>query len=469
MLVVDGPATSHAPQLPPFRDEDGEIEAAYVEAVERAVGERDFVTLSALVEDLHQSDVGDLLEALEHDTRPALIELLGSVFDFAALTEVDDTIRDEILHELETQTVAEGVRELDSDDAVTILGDLTPGETREILDRLPHLERVALQKALDYPEDAAGRLMQTEFIAAPRFWTVGQTIDFMRETENLPETFYEIYVVSAEGKLIGSVALDRLLRAQRPVKIGDIMRDGLHRVGAMEPQDEVARRFERYNLVAAAVVDEADRLVGVITIDDVVDVLEEEADADIKALGGVKADEEISDSVWYITRSRFLWLFINLVTAFIASGVLKGFEAELSEMVALAVLAPIVASQGGNAATQTMTVAVRALATRDLGPWNMWRVIGREVAAGLLNGVGFALITGLFAAIWFTSRDLGIVIGLAMIVNLLAAALAGILVPLTLERIGADPAVASGPFVTTVTDVVGFFSFLGIATLWFSL
>lgn len=469
MLEVRDPATSHASPALPFRDSDGEIEAAFVEAVERAVGEEDVGTLSALVANLHQSDVGDLLEALEHDTRPALIELLGAVFDFAALTEVDDTIRDEILHELETQTVAQGVRELDSDDAVTILADLAPEETREILDRLTQTERAALQKALDYPEDAAGRLMQTAFIAAPRFWTVGQTIDFMRETQDLPETFYEIYVVGADGKLIGSVALDRLLRTQRPVKIGEIMRDGLHRVRAHEPQDEVARRFERYNLVAAPVVDEAERLVGVITIDDMVDVLEEEADAEIKALGGVKADEEISDSVWYITRSRFLWLFVNLLTAFVASAVLKGFEAQLSDMVALAVLAPIVASQGGNAGTQTMTVAVRALATRDLGPWNMWRVIGREAAAGLLNGLGFALITGLFAALWFANRDLGLVIGLAMIVNLVAAALAGILVPISLDRAGLDPAVASGPFVTTVTDVVGFFSFLGIATLWFSL
>ena len=227
--------------------------------------------------------------------------------------------------------------------------------------------------------------------------------------------------------------------------------------------------FQRYNLVSAAVVDEGNRLVGVLMIDDIVDVIEEEADADIKALGGVRPDEEISDPVVYITRRRFWWLLVNLLTAFLASSVLKGFAGQLEKMVALAVLAPIVASQGGNAATQTMTVAVRALATRDLGPWNMWRVIGREVMVGLLNGIGFAVLTGVLAALWFSNTGLGFVIGLAMIVNLLAAALAGSMIPLVLERSGVDPAVSSAPFVTTVTDVVGFFSFLGIATLWFGL
>jgi magnesium transporter len=231
----------------------------------------------------------------------------------------------------------------------------------------------------------------------------------------------------------------------------------------------VARLFQRYNLVSAPVLDEAERLVGVMTIDDIVDVIEEEADAEIKALGGVQPDEEISDSVLTIARGRFRWLFVNLLTAFLASSVLKVFETELERMVALAVLAPIVASQGGNAGTQTMTVAVRALATRDLGPWNMARVVGREAMVGLLNGVAFAIITGLLAALWFSNSGLGIVIGLAMVANLMAAALAGIIIPLALDRVGIDPAVSSGSFVTTVTDVVGFFSFLGIATLWFGL
>jgi magnesium transporter len=413
--------------------------------------------------------VGDLLEALAPDDRPRLIELLGRSFDFAALTEVDDSVREDILEELETQTVVDGMRELDSDDAVYILEDLDEADKAEILGKLPAIDRAALQRSLDYPEDSAGRRMQTDFIAVPPFWTVGQTIDFMRETEDLPDTFYEIFVVDPGVRLLGSVPLDRLLRTKRPVRIAEIMTEEPDRVDATCPQEEVARLFQRYNLVSAAVVDEGGRLVGVVTVDDVVDVIEEEADAEIKALGGVKPDEEISDDVWYITRSRFTWLLVNLFTAFLASSVLKGFEAELEEMVALAVLAPVVAGQGGNAGTQTMTVAVRALATRDLGSWNMGRVIGREATVGLLNGLAFALITGAVAALWFSNSGLGVVIGLAMIVNLLAAALAGILIPIALDRAGQDPAVASGPFVTTVTDVVGFFAFLGIATLWFGL
>lgn len=465
------PGTSERAPLadPPFRDEEGHVNPDFVEAVAATVEASDGARLRALVEDFHKADVGDLLEALEPDDRPRLIELLGSDFDFAALTEVDDAVREDILEELETSTVVEGMRDLDSDDAVYILEGLDAADKAEILDRLPAIERVALQRSLDYPNDSAGRRMQTEFIAVPPFWSVGQTIDFMRESENLPDTFYEIFIVDPAVRLLGSVPLDRLLRTKRPVPISDLMNDEIQRVRAVDPQEDVARLFERYNLVSAAVVDEGERLVGVMTIDDVVDVIEEEADADIKALGGVKPDEEISDDVWYITRSRFWWLFLNLLTAFLASSVLKGFEAELEKMVALAVLAPIVASQGGNAGTQTMTVAVRALATRDLGPWNMVRVVTRETMVGLLNGVGFALITGVLAALWYSNPGLGVVIGLAMVTNLLAAALAGILIPVALDRSGADPAVSSGAFVTTVTDVVGFFSFLGIATLWFGL
>src|SRR5215207_2945699 len=456
-----------AASVPPVRDEDENIDQRFVTALATAIEAGDGERVRALTEDLHEADFGDVLEALEPEHRPRLIELLGRDFDFTALTEVDEAVREEILEELEPATVAEGVRDLDSDDAVTILESLDEEDQAEVLDQLPAIERVALQRSLDYPEDSAGRLMQTEFIGVPPFWTVGQTIDHMRETPDLPETFYEIFVVDPGVRLIGAVPLDRLLRSKRPVVIQDIMTDDPDRVEATEPQEEVARMFQRYNLVSSAVVDEGGRLVGVLMIDDIVDVMEEEADADIKALGGVQPDEEISDRFLYITRRRFWWLFVNLLTAFLASSVLKGFEAELEKMVALAVLAPIVASQGGNAGTQTMTVAVRALATRYLGPWNMWRVIGREAAVGLLNGCAFALITGALAWAWFTNYGLGVVIGLAMLVNLLAAALAGILVPLLLERAGVDPAVSSPPFVTTVTDVVGFFAFLGIATLWF--
>jgi magnesium transporter len=462
------PRVSEAELFPP-RDDEGDLNPAFVAAVAEAVEAHDGARVRALMADVHEADVGDLLEALDPGCRPRLIELLGRDFDFTALTEVDDAVREDILDELKPETVVEGVRDLDSDDAVLILEGLDEAEKTAILDRLPAVERVALQRSLDSPENTAGRRMQTEFIAVPAFWTVGQTIDDLRETEDLPDTFYEIFVVDPGYHLIGTVPLDTLLRSKRPVTIEEIMSREPDVVHASDDQEDVARLFQRYNLVSAAVVDDANRLVGVIMVDDIVDVIEAEADADIKALGGVRPQEELSANVWDIARSRFGWLFVNLLTAFLASSVLKGFEHQLEKMVALAVLAPIVASQGGNAGTQTMTVAVRALATRDLGAWNMARVILRETAVGLLNGVGFALITGVLAALWFTNTGLGIVIGLAMVANLLAAALAGILIPLALDRAGADPAVSSGTFVTTVTDVVGFFAFLGIATLWFGL
>ncbi len=460
-------ASAHAPLA--LRDEDGAIRHEYVERVAEAIAGEDLATLRALVADLHQADAGALLQALDPDQRPRLIELLGSDFDFTALVEVDDSVREDILEELPAETVAEGVRELSSDDAVYILENLPREDQVEILEQLPPPERVALARSLHYPDQSAGRRMQTDLIAVPPSWTVGHAIDYMRETSELPERFYELYVVDEANHLLGAVSLDRLLRTKRPVPIAELMDPERRRVRATDDQEEVARLFERYNLVAAPVVDEGDRLVGVITIDDVVDVIEQEADEDLKALGGVKSDEELSDSVWTIARGRFNWLLVNLATAFLASSVLGLFEGQLQKMVALAVLAPIVASQGGNAATQTMTVAVRALATRELGDANAWRVVLREILVGFVNGCAFAVITGVAAYAWFKMPDLGLVIGLAMICNLVAGALGGILIPLVLRQLRSDPAVSSGVFVTTITDVVGFFSFLGIATLWFGL
>ncbi|MDQ2082804.1 magnesium transporter [Xanthobacteraceae bacterium Astr-EGSB] len=464
--MTETAAVAHG--LPP-RDEDGNLRADFVDRVAEAIAAADTALLRDMVGDLHEADLGELIEALDSDLRPALIELLGADFDFTALIEVDDSVREDILEELPPETVAEGVRELDSDDAVYLLEDLDKEDQAEILDQLPPPERVALARSLDYPEDSAGRRMQTELIAVPPTWTVGHTIDYLRETAELPDRFYEIYVIGSDQRLLGAVALDRLLRTRRPVEIDELMDPERHRVRATDDQEAVARLFEHYNLVAAPVVDGDDRLVGVITIDDVVDVISEEAEEDIRALGGVKSDEELSDTVWTIARGRFNWLLVNLATAFLASSVLGLFEGSLEKMVALAVLAPIVASQGGNAATQTMTVTVRALATRDLGHANAWRVIVREALVGLVNGLAFAVITGVAAFAWFRVPELGIVIGLAMICNLFAAAVGGIAIPLVLHRLRVDPAVASGVFVTTITDVVGFFSFLGIATLWFGL
>jgi magnesium transporter len=453
----------------PMRNEDGEIRHEFVEEVARAIEAKDEPFLRGIVAELHEADLGDLIGALEPQNRVRLVELTGADFDFSALNEVDEAVREEILEELKPETVAEGVRELESDDAVELLEALDEQEQEEILEKLPLQERVALERSLLYPENSAGRRMQSEFIAVGPDWTVGQVIEYLRETPDLPHRFYEIYVVDKNQRWLGAISLDALLRSRRAVPLADLINEERRRISVLEDQEEVARLFGKYNLVAAPVVDTQDRLVGVITIDDVVDVIEEEAEEDLKALGGVTHREELSDNVLTIARGRFNWLLVNLATAFLASSVLGLFEAQLEKMVALAVLAPIVASQGGNAATQTMTVAVRALATRDLGPYNAFRVILRECQVGLVNGVGFAIITGIAAVAWFKIPGLGVVIGLAIICNLVAGALGGILIPMALDRVRADPAVASGTFVTTVTDVVGFFSFLGIASLWFGL
>jgi magnesium transporter len=468
-LDLAPPADAPVLERLPMRDESGAIRPEFVEEITRCIKEEHAPFLREVVAELHEADLGDLIAALGAEDRVRLVELTGADFDFSALNEVDDTVREEILEELEPETVAEGVRELESDDAVELLEGLDEKDQEEILEKLPPQERDVLERSLEYPEGSAGRRMQTEFITVPKDWTVGQAIDYMRDSPDLPDRFYEIYVVDGAKRWQGAVPLDLLLRSRRPVPLTDLIEEDRRRVSVEDAQEEVARLFGKYNLVAAPVVDAEDRLVGVITIDDVVDVIEEEADEEIKALGGVTSDEELSDDFWTIAKGRFNWLLINLATAFLASSVLGLFEGQLEKMVALAVLAPIVASQGGNAATQTMTVAVRALATRELGSNNAFRITMRELLVGLVNGVGFAVITGIVAVIWFKIPGLGFVIGLAMVCNLIAGALGGILIPIVLEKMRADPAVASGTFVTTVTDVVGFFSFLGIATLWFGL
>ncbi|MGR7997369.1 MULTISPECIES: magnesium transporter [unclassified Xanthobacter] len=457
-----------ADDLPVVRDEAGNIAEAFREAVSAAIGERDVDRLKVLTQDVHEADMGDLLEALEGDERRRLIELLGPAFDFTALTELDETVRVQILHGLSPQTVAQGMRGLDSDDAVYILEDLSEEDVAAILEHMPAPERVALQRSLDYPEDSAGRRMQTEFIAVPPFWTVGRAIDYMRETPNLPDTFHEIFVVDPGYRLIGAVPLDRLLRTRRHVLLTAVKSDQMQVMKAAEDQEEVARRFEHYNLVSAPVVDDAGRLVGVMTIDDMVDVIQEEADEDLRALAGVGSDEELSDTVAYTARSRLPWLVVNLGTAFVSASIISLFEGTIEKMVALAVLMPIVASMGGNAGTQTMTVAVRALATKDLSTHNARRIVSRELLVGLFNGVALACLLGGIAALWFANVHLGFVISAALVMNMAAAGLFGILIPLGISRLKLDPAVASGVFVTMVTDCVGFLAFLGLATWWFA-
>ena len=453
---------------PSVYEEGGALKDAFLDSITEAIDAGRKELLAEEISHLHESELGDLLHTLDPKRRFRLVELTGEAFDFASLTEVDETIRLEIVSALPNAEIAKAVRELDSDDAVFILEDMEESDRDEILARIPADERIGLRRALEYPEDTAGRRMQVEFIAVPPFWTVGQTIDYMRETEDLPDRFSEIFAIDPSYRLAGTIELDHLLRTSRETRISEILNESDHPIPATLDQEEAAILFEQYDLLSAPVVDENMRLVGVLTIDDVVDVIHEEAEEDIKRLAGV-GDEEISDNVIETARSRMTWLLANLVTAIAASVVIGLFDATIEQMVALAVLMPIVASMGGNAGTQTMTVVVRALAIRDIDSHNVRRLIWRESQVGIINGIVFAILVGIVAAMWFSDNQLGLVIAIAMIVNMISAALAGILIPLVLQKLHIDPAIASTVFVTTVTDVVGFFAFLGLAAWWFGL
>ena len=447
-------------------DEWGVIDPGFLARVREGLEAGEARTLRALTRDLHAADLADVIEALDQDERVRLIAGLGRNFDAEALAELDEGVRDELMEALPNDVIAQAVKKLDTDDALYLIEDLEQDDQRDILSKVPKEDRAALTRALDYPEYTAGRLMKTEFVAVPSSWTVGEATAHIRTGKHLPDHFIEVYVVDAAFHLVGTVPVARLLRQPPEKKIDAIMDDEQTVFRATDEQADVAWRFDKYNLVSAAVTDESGRLIGTLLADDIVDVIQEEAEEQVLHLGGVGAEEAISNTVVETTRSRFAWLFVNLLTAVLASWVISLFDATLEQMVALAILMPIVASMGGNAGTQTMTVAVRALATRALSPLNALRVTLRECAVGLINGVLFALIVGVFAWAWFGSDALGLIIGAAMVINLVAAALAGILVPLALDHFDIDPAVASGTFVTTVTDVVGFFSFLGLAALW---
>ena len=420
--------------------------------------------VKALTHGLRAPDLADVIELLEPGERVKLIECLGADFDPEVMSELEETVRDQLVEALPNDVLAHVVTQLDTDDAAYVLENLAAQDQQEILAQIPSSDRLALERSLEYPEESAGRLMQTDFVAVPPFWTVGRVIDHMREAEDLPETFTDIFVVDPGYRVLGAIDLSRLLRTKREVLVERLMNADQHTVSATVDQEELARQFERYDLKSAPIVDANQRLVGVVTVDDIVEVIEDETDEDLRRLAGV-GDESIGDSVVSTVRSRFLWLSINLFTAVMAASVIKLFDASIEHMVALAVLMPIVASMGGNAATQTMAVTVRAIATEDLGPVNTMRVVLREAAVGLINGVAFAAILGGVVFFWFGVGPLGAVIGAAMIINLFSAAIAGILIPIALDRAGFDPAVASGTFVTTITDVVGFFAFLGLATV----
>jgi magnesium transporter len=466
MTIDPDIADARGPGVPEgLRGDDDQVNPAWLERLRGRLEADDRDAVVELTAPLHAADMGDVLEALDADERLKLVTLLGDKFDFSALTEVDESVRTDLIEELPPADVARGVAELDNDDAVYILEDIDTPAREDILAQMPAFERLNLRRSLDFPEDSAGRLMQTDFIAIPPYWTVGQTIDYLRSEQDLPDEFYQIYVVSPSYSLEGIVALDKFLRSKRDLRIGDLMQTNVIQVEATEDQERAARTFERYDLVEVAVIDESKRLVGVLTIDDIVDVIHEEATEDMQLLAGV-GDEEISDTVPKTVRGRATWLVVNLVTAVLASLVIGLFDATIQQMVALAALMPMVASMGGNAGTQTMTVTVRALAMDELESFKVRRLIMREMLVGVLNGLIFALLMGLLTWFRFFNPGLGLVIGLAMIVNMIAAGSAGVLIPLGLSRLKVDPAVASSVFVTTVTDVVGCFGFLGLAALW---
>ena len=435
-----------------------------VAAILYAVDIEDQAQLISLFDPLHPADIADLLEQINAFDRSRLIRLYDREFDGEILSELDDSIREEVIAVLKPQVLADAVRDLDSDDVVDLIEDLEDDQQQTILGALEDVDRVAVQQALSYPEYSAGRLMQREVVMAPDHWTVGQAIDFLRKSEDLPDQFYHMVLVDPRLHPVGNVTLGKIMGSKRSVKLADILEDVFEVISVNQPESDVAYAFNQYHLISAPVVDEDDRLIGVITIDDAMAVLDEEHEEDILRLAGV-GEGSLSDRVAETTKQRLPWLAVNLATSIAASLVIAQFEMAISQIVALAVLMPIVASMGGNAGTQSLTVAVRAIATKDLTGSNVWRVIRREVLVGLINGLIFAVVMGVVGVIWFGSPALGYVIAAAMVVNMVVAGFAGTVIPVILERIGIDPALASGAFVTTVTDIVGFFAFLGLAAL----
>lgn len=440
------------------------LNAATVDAILAAleVGARD--RLLEFLGHMHPADVADLLEQIEQPKRIRMIQMWGADIDPEVLSELEEGVRDDVLQTLTADQLGAAVQELDTDDMVYLVEDLEDAEKEELLDQLDDADRVAVEQSLTYPEYSAGRLMQREMVTAPAHWSVGDVIDFMRASDDLPEQFYDIIVVDPAMRPIGEVRLGRVMAHPRSVLLEHLMEKKLRTIPVDQSQEDVAYAFNQYHMIQAPVVNADGRLVGIITMDDAMDVLEDEAEEDMRLLAGV-GDEEISDTTWEIARQRFPWLLVNLITAILASVVISLFSATIEAVVALAVLMPIVASMGGNGATQTLTVAVRAIATRDLTGSNAMRVVRRELVAGTLNGIAFAAIIAVVGIVWFGSPMLGLVLAIAMIGNMAVAGLAGIIVPLTLDKVGADPALASGTFVTTVTDVVGFMLFLGLASV----
>ena len=443
-----------------------EFNKEFIKVINEKIKNQDTDFLAKTLKELLPADSADIIENLSSENRSKLIELEGFNIDPKIFVELNESIQTEIFLLLSVESIASLLKKLESDNALKILENLDQSKKETVLNRLPPKDRFLLEEGLSYPEDTAARIMQREFTAIPSSWSVGQTIDYLRENEDLPDEFLEIFIIDSDFKPIGTVPSSKVLRTARETKMDLIMREMQVLIPVNMDQEEVGHTFENYNLTSAGVVDKNNKLVGMITSDDILTVVKEEAEEDVLRLAGV-GDEEITDSVLKKTKRRFNWLLLNLFTALIATWVIYLFEDAIKEMVLLAVLMPIVASMGGNAGMQTLAVTVRAIATKELSSGNFVKVVFKEFVIGILNGIVFAAITGIIVQLWFNEINLSILISVAMILNMVVAGLFGILVPVSLKKFNIDPAIASSVFVTTITDVIGFLSFLGIGAHFF--
>ena len=443
-----------------------EFNKEYIKVVKEKIINNDAIFINNSFKEMHPADAADIIEHLTENDRENLIKLSSFKIDPEVFIELNESIQSEIVKYLPINSITDIIKNLESDDAIKILENLDEQNKETLLNSLPPKDRFALKESLSYPEDSAARLMQREFTAIPNNWSVGQTIDYLRENKDLPDEFLEIFIVDSEFKPIGTVPASKVLRTSRESKMQSIMLETQLSIPVDMDQEEVGHIFENYNLNSACVVDKSNKLVGMITSDDMLTVLKEEAEEDTLRLAGV-GDEEITDGVFKKTKRRFNWLLLNLLTAFLATWVISIFGATIEQMVALAFLMPIVASMGGNAGMQTLAVTVRAIATNDLSENNFVKTVTKEFAIGVLNGIIFAIISALIVQLWFKDIYLSLIISISMVLNMIVAGLFGILVPVSLKRFNVDPAIASSVFVTTITDVIGFLSFLGIGAYFF--
>ena len=443
-----------------------EFNKEFIKVINEKIRNQDTDFLAKSLKELLPADSADIIENLSPENRSKLIELEGFNIDPEIFVELNESIQTEIFLLLSAESIASLLKKLESDNALKILENLDQSKKETVLNRLPPKDRFLLEEGLSYPEDTAARIMQREFTVIPNNWSVGQTIDYLRENKDLPDEFLEIFIVDSDFKPIGTVPSSKVLRTPRETKMDLIMREMQVLIPVNMDQEEVGHTFENYNLTTAGVVDKNNKLVGMITSDDILTVVKEEAEEDVLRLAGV-GDEEITDSILIKTKRRFNWLLLNLFTALLATWVISKFGATIEQMVALAFLMPIVASMGGNAGMQTLAVTVRAIATKELSSENFSKIVSKEFVIGILNGIIFAIITGIIVQLWFREINLTIIIAVSMVLNMIVAGLFGILVPVSLKKFNIDPAIASSVFVTTITDVIGFLSFLGIGAYFF--